>query len=1026
MTKVLKCCILLLLIPLCGAAQQPAVYEKYTVYRDALELLDKAKYGAAQEKFTQFIAAAPAGMADAKYNDLIADSRFYLGLCAFHLLRNNTEALFQEFIAAYPAHSRMNEAWFYIGKMRFLRNEFEQALPALENLQASALDGEMYKEAQYMRGYCYFQQKNYPKAQENFQRIKNGDGPYAEKAAYYSAMISYLTGDYAAALEGFRAVKADEKLKEDLVLYEATCLLKLGRKDEFRELENSLSEDDTPGTEVAMLLGNAAYERGEFDRAKTMLAKGASAGLDRDGMYRLAMSHYHTQDFNAAKDWFNKVLRPADSIAQVSQYYLGHCYVKLNNYEYARTAFRQAAEAEFDKRISEEAQFQYAKASFESHYMEEALAALQKFQRDFPNSAYRGEAGGLVGEILLFTSNYKDAVDYLEEPGNMKTDRAKKAYQRASFFYASDLYQKGVYEKAAEYFKKSFNQRYDAEITLSAYFWYAESMFQMENYEEAMGYYEDYLDQPQVHKHTNYSQGWYGIAWSHFKLKKYNEASRAFSKYIGLANKETQPEYYIDALLRAGDCELVNNRYAEATSYYTQVRDFNDRSVDYALYQLGVVAFRQNEFEKSITNYQRLVNQFRKSEYRDDALLAVSEIYLTWVTKPAEALKYAKMITTDHPGSPVMAGALLNMGIASYNLDDKENAVRYFKQVVFDYCSDPRAFDALENLNTLLKGEDYDRVFATYRQKCPDQQADAGDKRLEELQFNTAMDRFYAGEYKSAIDKFGQYLRDYPAGSHLTEALFSRGESFEKNSQPDSAFATYEKVWRDHPTAPQAVKALIRSGEVQFSRNSFLPALELFSSAESKAEKMEDRLAAQFGKARTQMAMGNYDVAKEALLAIFTDPNTTEYSRTRAHVMIGNCNYALGQTQGAFDIFTIVQGKDKGVAGAESQYMITKILYDQAKYDQSRNAALYLKDNYGSHNLWKGKAFLILAEDYLALGDTLQALEGTLRALANESRIPEVQAAAQKRLDEVYKIYRGPRMEGNTPPDDGKNEEEDQ
>jgi TolA-binding protein len=1014
MTKVLKCCILLLLFPLAGATQQPATYEKYATYRDALELLDKAKYGAAQEKFTQFIALSPSPAVNASGNDLVADSRFYLGLCGFHLLRNNTEALFQEFIRAYPVHSRVNEAWFYIGKLRFLRNEFQEALPALENLEASSLDGEMYKEAQYMKGYCYFAQKNYDKALECFGRLKNSDGPFAEKAAYYSAMVNYINGNYEEALKGFRTVKFDKNLLEDVKVYEATCLLKLGRLDELRPLEDSLSEDETPGTEVAMLLGNAAFERGDYARSRDLLAKCSSpgAGMDRDGMYRLAVSHYEMKDYTLAKDWFNKVLKPDDSLSQVAHYYLGHCFVKLNNFENARTAFRKAGDMTFDKKISEEGHFQYAKASFESRYMEDALAALQKFQRDYPNSVYKAEAGGLIGEILLNTSNFKDAVDYLEEQGNLKSERAKRAYQRAAFFYASDLYQKAVFEKAAEYFKKSFNQRYDAEITLSAYYWYAESLFQLGNFEESIQYYEDYLDQPQVHKHAGYTRAWYGIAWAKFKLKKYTEAAKAFSKYIGLANKETEPEYYIDALLRAGDCELVNNRYAEATNYYTQVRDYNDRSVDYALYQLGIVNFRQNDYEKSLTNYQRLVNQFRKSEYRDDALLSISEIYLTWLSKPADALKYSKMITVDHPGSPLMAPALLNMGISAYNLEDNENAIRYFKQIVFDYCSHPKAFDALQNLNSLLKGEEYDRVFATYRDKCPDQQLTAGDSRMEELQYNTAVDRFHAGEPQSALEKLNTYLKDYPKGAHVVDAIYYKGESFEKLGKQDSAWSNYERVYKNNPTSPLANKAMIRGAEVQFSKGSYMPALELFTAAETKAARLEDRLAAQFGKAKTQMAMGSFDVAKESLLSIYTDPNTTEYSRTKAYVMIGNCNYALGQIEEAFTIFSSVQGKDKGTQGAESQYMITKILFDKAEYDQSSKAALYLNANYPSQNYWKAKAFLILAEDYIALGDTFQATEGTLKSLSEETRFPEIQQQARKRLEEINRVYNRPSNEG--------------
>jgi TolA-binding protein len=368
-------------------------------------------------------------------------------------------------------------------------------------------------------------------------------------------------------------------------------------------------------------------------------------------------------------------------------------------------------------------------------------------------------------------------------------------------------------------------------------------------------------------------------------------------------------------------------------------------------------------------------------------------------------MKYAKMLITDHPSSTLLPSAYLNMGIASYNLKDNEAAVRSFKTIVYDYCSDPKALDALEMLNTIMKQEEYDKVFQAYKEKCPNQQSSPGDTKLEDLVFNTGRDRFDNGNFESAIEQFTSYLRDYPNGKNAAESRFMRGVAFEKTSKPDQALSDYEEVYKSPQAGSMGVEALIKAGEIHFTRNNFLVGLELFSSADQKAEKLTDHLSAMFGKAKCQMGMGNYEQAKETLLSIYSDPNTTEYSRTRSYVMIGNCNYYLGRLDEAKEIFSSVQGKDKGAFGAESQYMITRILFDKADYKQCEIAAFYLKDNYQSQNYWKAKAYLVLAEDYLAMGDTLQAVDGVLESVSKDAPFPEIREEAKKRMEQINAIW---------------------
>lgn len=987
-------------------AQQPAYYETLALYKDASELLDKEKYGAAELKFGEFLRRVAVDGAKRYKNDMIADARFSQALCNFHLLRDNAMSQFEYFMAEYPTHSRVDEAMYYIGRLYFIKKDYFEALPYFDQLDASKLSRVQKQAFYFYLGYCHYKNGKIQDAMTLFARIKNGDGPYAAQAAWFYTQVSFENGRYEEALAGLKNVDEEAPYAKNAPLIRASCLLKLERFEELDAMADELNLSSGKATaSVFLIFGNAAYERNKYDKAVEYLEnfEKKRGRMDRNGHYRLGYSYYQEKDFANARKRFDRVVNKEDGIAQNAWYYLGHCNLKIDDYEHARTAFKEASSMDFYPAIAEEALWLYSKACFETKYMEDALAGLQEFNKKYPESKYKDEANGLVGEILLYTSNYKDAIEYFEQPGNLKTRRAKVAYQRACYFYGVSLFEQQAFDKAASYFKKAYNQRQDQDITLSSYFWYAESLFQGEDFEGSVDGYNVYLRQRGADKHTYNSKAHYGLAWSYLKQKNYKEAGRRFEKFIALADRKADSDLYIDAYLRAGDCEYVANRYSNALNYYLTVRDFNDKYVDYALFRLGMTYFRLDNYEKSVNNYLKLVSNFRRSEYRDDGLINLSEIYLTWLNNWQKSAQYARSLIRDHPNSPFVPGAYMRLGIAEYKSNNNKKATDYFKKLVFDYCYDTKnAVAALQNLSSLLSPKEYDRIESQYQQKCPQAgSATAGNKEKEELDYQIAQERFFDENYDVALTKFDNFLRNYPNSEYAAEIRFLKGEALEKKGNESGALAEYKQLYESGPVSSYTLKALNNAAEIHFKNKEYLASTELFKAMEEKADKLADRLTAQFGKAKNLFAQRQYDAALGEYQSIFTHPNTTNYSRTRANVQIAACMYHLGKTQEAFDISSKIEKDNKNSFGAEAQYWITRILYDRGELDQSRIAAIYLKDNYPSQNYWKARAFLVLAEVYLKMGDTLQAVNGTLKTLAEQDRYPEIREQALARMLEI-------------------------
>ena len=1024
--------IFILLIGLCFglSAQQPAYHEDLAKYKEATELYDKAKYAAAAEKFGSFIESSTKSTSfKHANNDLVAEARFYQAVCAFNLLNSNTIPLFKAYLRDYPSHNRNNEAYFYIGKMHYMRKAYVEAILPLENVESGNLTKQQVVEARFMLGYGYYKQGRTKDALAKFRQIKNAEGPWAEMGSYFYAVLAYEEGNYAEAYDAFGRVKEDAKYAKDVQELKASCLLKLQRYEELDQLgEGFLQNPAGVSSQVYFILGNAAYDRAKYgDCIKYFDQYLSKRGtLNRMGHYRMGYSQYRQGDFGLAQSYFEKVTLEDDALAQNAFYYLGHCFLKLNKQENARTAFKKAASGIENKEISEESLYQYAKLSFETHYFEDALSALQNFLKTYPSSPYTDEGKSLIGEILLFSSNYKEAIDYLEENDGLRNNRSRTAYQRACYFYAVSMFEKRMYDVAADYFKKAYNQNQDTKITILAYYWHAESLFRQKAFGESLPAYRAFLNQPYAAKHDLYPMAWYGLGWSTLSMNKYEEAGQHFEKFIGLADREKNRDEYVDALLRAGDCEFALKSYTGALRYYQQVRDFKGPFADYAIFQIGSVQIRKQEYQKAAETLSKLALTYQKSVYREDALIMAATTYLSWLDDWANAAKYAQILIKDHPESKYVPTAVSLMAISEGKSGNTQKAIYWFKLAATEHCYDESArTGALTNLADLLDASEYDQVERQSREKCPIVRTGENDEKAEELAINIADQRFFDENYVSAAERYAAYAKDFPMGKYLFQAKYYHGQCLEKIGKSQEALADYEFIYEKSKVNDFSVKALKSAADIQFASGNTMAAMELYAAMNDKSTRIEDRLAAQFGKAEVELTNENYEAAKTILMGIYTDPNTTDYSRTKANVKIAVCQYFLGDRASALSIFKSITQDYTIAFGAESQYYTTRILFDDREYELSKTEALIFNEKFLGYNYWKAKAFLVLAEDYLALQDTFQATTGTLESiiknLTEEKVYPEIRDAAQKRLDEIRAIQGANNRMGKLPEEDEDN-----
>src|SRR5690606_20491333 len=177
-------------------------------------------------------------------------------------------------------------------------------------------------DAYYYSGFIAMQAGDFPKAVQNFKEAEKSS-LYSGKVPYMLSALYYRQGDFIA-LEDY-----------------ATPILNTRKNLEKRE-------------EIYLLLAEASFENKNFVNAANYydaFVKGSKRVLTRDQKYKAGVAHYEVGNFQQASNYFKEVALENDTLGQVSSYYLGHAYLKLNNYQYASTSFNAAYKSGHDPAI---------------------------------------------------------------------------------------------------------------------------------------------------------------------------------------------------------------------------------------------------------------------------------------------------------------------------------------------------------------------------------------------------------------------------------------------------------------------------------------------------------------------------------------------------------------------------------------------------------------------------------------------------------------------------------------------------
>jgi tetratricopeptide (TPR) repeat protein len=969
--------------------------DQESLFREGLELLDKSEYTSARQRFEKYISQSS--------NDVKkGDAEYYVAFCALGLYHEDGEKRVEDFIANHKEHHKAVTAYFELGNFYFKEKKYKKAAEYYGKVNLALITENQRQETRYKLGYSHFAERNFEDAITYFNVLKRQNGEYMAASNYYAGYIEYELKQYDKAIIDLEKASQNEAYASVAPTLLANLYYKQNRYDDligFGTKVINKSEANANHKDLYLLLGDAYLMKNDFTNAAQYYHKYESANSNpaNEVRYRIGYTYYKEGDYDEAIDHLKRAATEKDSIGVYASYYLGVMYLKQGNKLYAVTAFDNARNNKINEALRKEGAYQYAKVTYDLGKSEEAVNAFEYYKTQYPKGEHIVEINDLLSEAYFNSNNYDLAINHIEGMGSL-TRSQQMVYQKATFYKGSELFNKGDYRQAIDYFKKSLKYPLDLQYSGLANLWSAEAYSVGRRYDEAFPYYRAILGNSQLISTNTGLRARYGIGYAYYNTKEYDKALIHFKEYVNGVEKQSDKMYYDDALLRLADCYYVSKSYDNALSFYAKAIQFNRADNDYALYQTGLINGIEGDVNAAAKAFDGVI-AIPRSRYFDDALFQKGQLFLEKGDYEA-AIKGFDRLIAQKPNSRLIPYAYSKRASGNYNLQQYEKSIKDYQTILNEYPTHSVAGEVLlplqEVLNIVGRGGEFDQQLAAYKSANPEKSG------LEAVEYESAKNQYFNLNYKRAIERLQAFIKTYPEDPRVMEASYYIAESYYRLRDFEPALEVYNELVTN-TSYEQYNRIVGRIAEIEYLSGRYDNAIYFFYQLADISSTKKEQYNAWAGLMESYYLKGTYDSVDRYAEIILEKGNVHISSQNKASLYLGKADFARGNYEQAQDEFLTTLNTARDEYGAEAQYLLGLIYYNTKEYQKSIEALIALNNNFNAYTEWVGKGYMLLAEDYLALGDIFQA-KGTLKSIVENFPLEFYKTKAKQKLAEIDKM----------------------
>lgn len=926
------------------------------------------------------------------------DIEYYYIVCGLKLNQSVAEDAAQRFIEAANNEPRQQIMSYNLAKYYFTKNDFARAIVYYERAGYDNLSNEEIADAKFELAYSYFNLKQFDKAKPLFNEIHQlPDNKYYYDANYYYGFISFQQRDYAEALSSFKKVENIEKYQGLVPYYIADIYYAQGKKDEaLRYGEQALLRNDVYyRKDLNLLIGQIYFEKKEFAKALPLLEAyvNSSDKVSKEVMYELSYAYYDGNQVEKAIEGFKQLSIGKDSLGQNSMYLLGDLYLRTNQKANARSAFQYSANNNSNRKQQEISRFNYAKLSYELGYQDVALSEMNKFLDLYPTSAYADEAKEILINLLANTNNYSDALA-LYESFDKPTASMQKVYPKLLFGKATEYINDGKITQADDLLSRIIRDPNAVHVLPFANFWKAEVAYKLGRYDDAIKYMNAYLETEGYQGEANPDAAKYVLGYAYLKTESYPLALTNFRE-ISSALSSQSSSLAQDAYVRAADSYFMQKNYSAAKSMYQNVLDKGFPQSDYSLYQIALISGINNPAEK-IKTFNSLVQRYPQSDLIAESNMQIANTYMAQ-EKFRDAIPYLNKILEMKDASGQYPKVYLKLGLSYYNLNDNNEALKYYQKLVSLYPQSSEADEAMDNMKNIYVELGRPNEYVDFVKKSGKV---ISISEADSLTFASAELRFNNNDCAGAITALSDYLSKYPQGAYMLEANFYRSECYAKNKDWKNAVQGYEAVVNLGSNKYAERAALAAARAAYFELQDYAKAKIYFIKLKELATTPENELEALRGLVRSYYQTKDFIEANNASKELLTKKGLSTDDKAIANLVFGKSLQADNHCDQAIAAFKQVAAVNKSAWGAEARYEIANCYFTLKDFSTAEKAGMDVIKITGSYDYWVAKAYILLGDIYLQQKDYFNA-KATFQSVADNATVPELKKEASDKLNKA-------------------------
>lgn len=986
-----------ILTTLSASAQRTQSYSEPDYhYRNGMELFERNNYAAARYEFRQYLEPRRGDGTRTLLNTSdqhAVDAEYYIALTSLYIDEPGAEVLVDRFVKNHSEHPKAGQLYGDLGTYYYTRQDYSKAITFLEKAVTQSGSSSRQLAYKYQLALSYYNTQDLQRALPLLNEVKTDpSSPDAPAASYYAGVINFRNKNFNEAVADFRRIETNPTYQNQVPNWIAQALYRQRRFDDLLAYtEPLLRRTNGAGlSEVALFTAEVYYQQNQFAKAipyykQYINASGAKApGAVK---FRYGQSLFRTGAYNDAIAQLKTLAGGKDTTAQYAAYTLGVSYLQTQNPTYALNAFDQAGRLSFNPAIQEEARFNHAKLQLDQNNGADAVKELTAFLKQYPNSKFENEANELVGEAYFVSNNYPAAIAYIEGL-KRRTSKINATYQRLTYNQGVSDFNAERYPQAVANFDKSLKFPVDNELQQAAQFWKAESYSAGKQYDTAIPLYAsiakssagDYAD-----------KSLYALGYAYYNKKDFARSQTYFRDFVSRGTGDKAQLQ--DATVRLADTYFATKQYENAMKYYDQAIAQNAPDKDYASYQKAVILSYVGRDSEAKAMFDQVQRQYPNSRFVDEALFQTANVDFEKGSYQVAIRGFSKLID-GKPNSKLIPAALLKRAIAYGNIQQYDPAIADYRRILSDFGDSEQAQSALlgiqNTLNDAGRPEEFSQVLGQYKKSNP------SSTDVERVQFDNAKNIYFNQKYDQAIQSLLAFMQEYPASPNTNEARFYLAESYRQTNDLANALRYYYLIIADN-RSDFLVRAATRAAEIESKQKNYARAIRNYQIIVARSTNKADQVAAQLGMMDTYFAIPKADSAGIIAREVLAAGNVVSGAQNRGQLMLGKVAFSKGDYKTAQSEFEKTIALAKDVNGAEAQYYLGDILYRQKKYKESVATLLKFNADFSEFEYWKGKAFILVADNNIAQDELAQA-KAVLNSIIENSSEEAIIAEAKQKL----------------------------